>query len=77
MLVFFFYLDIFAFLIPAIVSISMTFLSKTNSSLANYVFNDYMVDTTNKKIYYDAFERNMAEERLKKASIENKDFIIK
>ena len=77
MLIIFVYLNFFAFLIPSILSISMMFLSKSSSSLVNYVFNDYMVDVTNQKIYYNALELEEAKFTLQKASIENKEFKLK
>ena len=72
-----FYLNFIAFLIPAIVSISMTFLGKTSPSLPNYIFNDYFVDIKNQDIYLDEVERRMSSESVNKSSIENKDFVIK
>lgn len=66
-----------SFLIPSFVSIGMMYFTKSNSSLVNYVFNDYMVDVTNQKIYFSALEREEAEENLKNMSIENKDLYLK
>ena len=71
-----FYLSFFAFLIPAIVSISMTFIGKTSPSLASYVFNNYFVDVKNQDIYLDEVERTFAQEKVNEASIENKDLKI-
>ena len=77
MLVVFVFLDFGAFLIPAFVSMGMMYGSKTNSSLANYVFNDYMVDITNQDIYLDEAEREYKEEERKKISLENRDLTLK
>lgn len=66
-----------SFLIPTFLSVAMMYFSKTNSSLVNYVFNDYMVDVTNKKIYFDALEREEAQSSLKQISIENRDLTLK
>ena len=66
-----------SFLIPTFLSISMMFLTKTNSSLANYVFNDYMVDVKDKKVYFDALERSESEIKLQSMSIENRDLRLK
>ena len=66
-----------SFLIPSFVSMGMMYMTKTNSSLANYVFNDYMVDVTNQKIYYSALEREEVQNKLKEISIENRDLRLK
>lgn len=66
-----------SFLIPSIVSTSMMYFTKTNSSLPNYIFNDYMVDVTNQDIYLNCLEREESENKIKAASIENKDFKLK
>ena len=66
-----------SFLIPTFISLGMMFISKTNSSLTNYVFNDYMVDLTSQEIYLNDLERIEAQEALKKMSIQNKDFSLK
>lgn len=70
-------LDFVGFLIPAFVSIGMMYGSKSNSSLANYVFNDYMVDISSQDIYLDEGERDYKAEELKKFSIENRDLTLK
>ena len=70
-------LNIVGFLLPSIISTTMMFVNKTNSSLPNYVFNDYMVDISNQEIYYNEFERQYAQEHIHEASIENKDFKLK
>lgn len=66
-----------SFLIPSFVSLAMMFINKTNSSLTNYVFNDYMVDLSSQEIYLNDLERIEAQEALKSMSIENKDFTLK
>ena len=76
-LIVFFYINFFSFLLPSFVSIGMMFLSKTNQSLTNYVFNDYFVDISNQHIYLDEGERQFSIEKRKEVSIENKDFIIR
>ena len=73
----FFILDFVGFLIPAIVSVTMMFVTKTNSNLPNYVFNDYAVDNTDKTIYLNSIERAESEFKLQEISIENKDFTLK
>lgn len=70
-------LDFVGFLIPAFVSLGMMYFSKTNSSLVNYVFNDYVVDITNQKIYLNALEREESEIQLQEISIENRDLTLK
>ena len=66
-----------SFMIPTFVSITMMYVNKTNSSLVNYVFNDYMVDITAQDIYLNDLERIEAQESLKQASLENKDYRLK
>ncbi len=44
-------LDIFAFLIPLFVSLGMMYFSKREQNLIDYLFNTYVVDTTNDEIY--------------------------
>lgn len=73
----FFILDFVGFLIPAIVSITMMYVNKTNSNLTNYVFNDYAVDVADKTIYLNALEREESEFKLQEISLENKDFTLK
>ena len=73
----FFILDFVGFLIPAVVSITMMYVNKTNSNLTNYVFNDYAVDAADKTIYLNALEREESEFKLQEISIENKDFTLK
>ena len=64
-------------LIPSIVSTGMMYLSKRGSSLPNYVFNDYMVDVTNQKIYLDDAEREEASLHLSEMNIENQNLLLK
>lgn len=66
-----------SFMIPTFVSVTMMFVNKTNSSLANYVFNDYMVDVTAQDIYLNDLERIEAQNSLKQASLENRDYRLK
>ena len=73
----FFILNFVGFLIPAIVSITMMYLNKTNSNLTNYVFNDYAVDVSDKLIYLNSLERAESEFKLQEISLENKDFTLK
>ena len=70
-------LNFVSFLIPSLVSTTMMYFSKTNSSLPNYVFNDYMVDITNQEIYLNELEREYKEEERKKISLENRDLTLK
>ena len=70
-------LDFVAFLIPAIVSMTMMFINKANQNLVNYVFNDYAVDITNQQIYLNAAEREESAFKLQEISIENKDLRLK
>lgn len=76
---FFIYIPInfVSFFLPTFLSLGMMFFSKTNCSLANYVFNDYMVDVTDQEIYLNDLERIEAQEALKSISIESKDFTLK
>lgn len=66
-----------SFMIPTFVSITMMYVNKTNSSLVNYVFNDYMVDVTAQDIYLNDLERIEAQNSLKQASLENRDYRLK
>lgn len=66
-----------SFMIPTFISITMMYVNKTNSSLVNYVFNDYMVDVTAQDIYLNDLERIEAQESLKQASLENRDYRLK
>lgn len=66
-----------SFMIPTFISITMMYVNKTNSSLVNYVFNDYMVDITAQDIYLNDLERIEAQESLKQASLENRDYRLK
>lgn len=70
-------LNFVSFLIPSFVSLGMMYFTKTNSSLVNYVFNDYMVDITNSKIYLNALEIEESQIKLQDISIENKDLRLK
>ena len=70
-------LNFVGFLIPSFLSIGMMYFSKTNSSLPNYVFNDYMVDITNQDIYFNDLERAEFQTKAKEASIENQNFKLK
>ena len=70
-------LNFVSFLIPTFVSLGMMYFTKSNSSLVNYVFNDYMVDVTDQKIYFNALEREEFEIKLQEISIENKDLRLK
>lgn len=72
-----YYLNFFAFLLPSIVSVTMMFVSKTAQSLVNYVFNDYIVDVTDQKIYMDEMERYVQTAKLSEMSIENNDVVLK
>ncbi|MCR4911009.1 MAG: hypothetical protein K5925_00565 [Bacilli bacterium] len=66
-----------SFLIPSIVSTTMMYLTKTNSSLPNYIFNDYMVDVTDQDIYLNILEIEESKNKVASASIENRDFKLK
>ena len=66
-----------SFMIPTFVSVTMMYVNKTNSSLTNYVFNDYMVDLTAQDIYLNDLERIEAQNSLKQASLENRDYRLK
>lgn len=72
-----YFLNFVSFLIPSFLSLGMLFITPTNSSLVNYVFNDYAVDVTNQKIYFDALEREEATIKLQEISIENRDLKLK
>ena len=66
-----------SFGLPSIISTTMSYFSKRNSSLPNYVFNDYMVDVTNQQIYLNTYEREESLIKLQQISIENKDLRLK
>lgn len=66
-----------SFLIPTFVSLAMMYFTKRNSSLVNYVFNDYIVNVKDQDIYLDDVERYEAQESLKQLSIRDKDFSLK
>ena len=66
-------LDI-AFLAPLFISSWMLFMSKRNQSLSDYVFANYLVDTSKDDIYLDVSDYLERKKIGKKASIENKDF---
>ena len=70
-------LNFVSFLIPSLVSIGMMIFNKTGSSLPNYVFNDYMVDVTNQKIYLDDLEREEASLHLSEMNVENQNLLLK
>ena len=70
-------LNFACFLIPSLISVTIMYAGKTNSSLTNYVFNDYAVDVTNQKIYFNSLEREEAQIKLQDMSIENKDLRLK
>ena len=77
MYVVFLLLDFVGFMIPAFVSLGMMYFSASNSSLVNYVFNDYMVDVTDQKIYFNALELEESEIKLQEISLENRDLHLK
>ena len=77
MFVMFIGVNFVSFLIPTFVSIGMMYFSKRNSSLVNYVFNDYIVNVKDQDIYMDDLERIESQQSLKKLSIQNKDFSLK
>ena len=64
-------------LLPSLISTGMMFFSKRAQSLPNYVFNDYMVDITNQKIYLSDAEREEASIHLSEMNIENKNLLLK
>ena len=70
-------LNFVSFLIPTFVSLGMMYFTKTNSSLVNYVFNDYIIDVESQDIYLDDLERIEAQNSLKQASLQNRDFKLK
>lgn len=52
--------SLFTFLIPFIVSLTMTLLSKSHQSLSDYIFNTYMVSSETQVIYKDVIEYKLA-----------------
>ncbi len=70
-------INVATFLIPSFISIGMMYFNKTNSSLVNYIFNDYIVDISNQDIYFNDMEREEAIESLKSLTLDNKDFSLK
>ena len=71
-----FVLDVIAFLIPLIVSVSMMHLSKRNQDFFDYISNTYVVDTSTQDVYLDYAEYWHRTEGRQAASIENNDFKI-
>ena len=67
-------LSLITFGLPLIVSFSMFVFGKRGQCLHDYVTNTYVVDAKNKKIYLDAKEYSIAQEKLQKISLENNDF---
>ena len=49
-------LGMFIFMIPNLISLGFTLLSKTRQSLADYLFNTYKVNSTNKIVYLNLKE---------------------
>jgi uncharacterized RDD family membrane protein YckC len=72
-----FLLDLASFLIPGVVSAGMMFLSKTGQNLTDYVFNDYMVDSSNEDVYLDYSEYLQKKDRRKQTTLENRDLTLK
>lgn len=70
-------LDLFAFLIPFILSVTMLYVTKTNQNLTNYVFNDYCVDSTNDDIYLNYFEYLDKKRLNEETRLENKNLTLK
>ncbi len=69
-------LDIVAFLIPLIVSISMMHLSSRSQDFYDYISNTYVVDSSKQDVYLDYAEYWHRTEGRSAASIENQDFKI-
>lgn len=69
-------LSLVTFGLPLIVSFSMLVFGKRGQSLHDYVMNTYVVDAKSKKIYLDSEEYSLAQEKLKKISLENRGFQI-
>ena len=67
-------LSIFAFLLPLAISLGFLVLSKSHQTLADYVFNTYVVDITKDKIYFDLKEYQYAHQQKQHLSIEDKNY---
>ena len=69
-----YWLTIFTFGIPWLVSLTMMTFSKTGQDFFDYMSGTYVVSTKDKDIYLDYAEYLARTEESKKASIENQDF---
>ena len=69
-----YWLTIFTFGIPWLVSLTMMTFSKTGQDFFDYMSGTYVVSTKDKDIYLDYAEYLARTEENKKASIENRDF---
>ena len=69
-----YWLMIFTFGIPWLVSLTMMTFSKTGQDFFDYMSGTYVVSTKDKDIYLDYAEYLARTEESKKASIENRDF---
>ena len=69
-----YWLTIFTFGIPWLVSLTMMTFSKTGQDFFDYMSGTYVVSTKDKDIYLDYAEYLARIEESKKASIENRDF---
>lgn len=69
-----YWLTIFTFGIPWLVSLTMMTFSKTGQDFFDYMSGTYVVSTKDKDIYLDYAEYLARTEESKKASIENRDF---
>ena len=75
-LIFMFILNIFAFLIPLIISLGMMYCSKRNQDLVDYIFNNYVVETKNSEIYLNYLEYLDKSNIDKKTKLEDKNLNI-
>lgn len=70
-------LDFFSFLLPLFISLGMLFFSKRKESLIDYLFSQYVIDSSVDTIYLDYGDYLSAKRAKEEASIENNDFLLK
>ncbi len=69
----YFWIGFFSFLIPELVSVGMQMFSKRQQDLAEYVLNQYSVDSRNRDIYLDYGDYVTFKDRKGRASIFSKE----
>lgn len=69
--------NVASFLVPTFISLGMMHFTQTNSSLVNYIFNDYIVDIKDQDIYLNDLERIDALNNIGTVSLKNKEIELK